>query len=380
MMHRGLVVALLAFPVGLSCQTASVSGVSQSTARTTFQFNVDHSIFNPDRFPQIASNNDWLISSLPFSIEMQPPRRAAHASTTPRHRTALLGSMVGYIDDAVPKSMIRVRYDAAFDDPTPDRAEYFYAKCGCYRGLPPDNPAFDPNAPGPGPGIPAKINFQQLYLMGEFSPVSRLSAFVEVPFRWLQPKPSGVNQAFDNQSGISDVRAGLKFAVVAGESQYLTFQLKAAFPSGDSKQGLGTNHYAIEPMLLYYQSLSRRAAIEAQFGDTHPLSGSAPVPTLTGSGTFSGDVMTYGLGPSFRVVDRPSFSLAPVVELVGWHVFGGYQTAVNGSSDGVNIVNIKFGARAAFSSRNSIYVGYGRGLTSDIWYQDIVRAEYRYQF
>jgi hypothetical protein len=28
----------------------------------------------------------------------------------------------------------------------------------------------------------------------------------------------------------------------------------------------------------------------------------------------------------------------------------------------------------------SIYAGYGRALTSEVWYTDIIRAEYTYQF
>src|SRR5205085_1898326 len=50
----------------------------------------------------------------------------------------------GYIDNAIPKTMFRLRFDAAYDDNRPDRAEFFYAKCGCFRvaGVP-------GRAPGP---------------------------------------------------------------------------------------------------------------------------------------------------------------------------------------------------------------------------------------
>jgi hypothetical protein len=30
----------------------------------------------------------------------------------------------------------RLRFDAAFDNPIPDRAEFFYAKCGCFARIP----------------------------------------------------------------------------------------------------------------------------------------------------------------------------------------------------------------------------------------------------
>ena len=45
------------------------------------------------------------------------------------------GSMVGYIDDAVVGSKVRVRFETGFHNHVPDRAEFFYAKCGCYRTL-----------------------------------------------------------------------------------------------------------------------------------------------------------------------------------------------------------------------------------------------------
>ncbi len=95
--------------------------------------------------------------------------------------------MVGYIDDAVVLSEVRVRFDAALDDKAPDRAEFFYAKCGCYKFITPKtNPSYDGNTPGPGNGVPQDINFQQLYFLGEYAYRSRISVFLELPFRWIQ--------------------------------------------------------------------------------------------------------------------------------------------------------------------------------------------------
>ena len=70
----------------------------------------------------------------------------------PEPKPEIPGSMVGYIEDGIVSSKIRIRFDDAFDDEFPDRSEFVYAKCSCYRGL--QNaipPAYDPNAPGPGP-------------------------------------------------------------------------------------------------------------------------------------------------------------------------------------------------------------------------------------
>jgi len=53
-------------------------------------------------------------------------------------------SMVGYIDDSSISNKFRVRFDSGTDIKGADRAEFFYAKCGCYRDLPPTNAAYDP--------------------------------------------------------------------------------------------------------------------------------------------------------------------------------------------------------------------------------------------
>ena len=73
--------------------------------------------------------------------------------------------MVGYIDDALIGSQIRLRFEAGFDDKTPDLAEFFYAKCGCYNQLQSaDPPAYDAKAPGPGPGIVGQTLISNSYI------------------------------------------------------------------------------------------------------------------------------------------------------------------------------------------------------------------------
>jgi len=331
-----------------------------------------------------ASATDDASNGEPSGAQAQAAKSSPPA---PQPGPRIPGSMVGYIDNPIVESQIRIRFDDAFEDQFPDRAEFIYAKCGCYRGLQTaDPPAFDPKAPGPGPGVPFAVNYQQLYMNGEYSPQRRISAFVEIPIRWLQPQPGGSQAAFPSSSGIGDVMAGFKFAAVATESTYLTFQFKSYFPSGDASQGLGTNHYSIEPSLLLFHSLTPRLTLEGQLGDWHPIGGSAGVPTTSSEG-FAGDVFFYGLGPSYKVYSGPRFSIAPVVELFGWHVLSGFQTQIPGSVAGVtnevsgmNIVNIKTGVRVGIGTHSSVYVGFGQALTHDDWYKHLVRLEYRFTF
>jgi hypothetical protein len=303
-------------------------------------------------------------------------------------RPPIDASMVGYIDNAIVGSEVRIRFDAAFNDAFPDRAEFVYAKCGCYGK----------NAPGPGkPGqVPKNVNFQILSFMGEYAVNKRFSAFVEIPFRWIQPQGvapftlnnGGTAPAFPNGAGISDVQAGLKFAMLASSRHYLTVQLLSYFPSGDSRSGLGTNHYSVEPALLYYQRLSERFEIEGELGGWLPIGGSSGVGTLPQG--FAGNLFFYGIGPSYTLINGERFRLAPVIELVGWNVTGGLQTTLAvvppavhlpaSSASGINIVNLKIGARMGFGGHSSLYVGYGKALTSADWYDQIVRVEYRYSF
>src|SRR5208283_3530911 len=187
--------------------TSSASGTSPSVAES-----------QPDPQPPQTSQSTQSQTTAPAKEPSGPP---------------LEGSMVGYVDDAIVGSQVRIRFDAGFKDNAPDRAEFFYPQCGCNGG----------GAPGPKPGASNNINFQQLYFQVEYAPIRRFSVFTEVPIRWIQPQsfiPGTGTPTFSNQSGISDVRAGFKLAVTASSDHSLTFQFKAYFPSGDGSRGLGT--------------------------------------------------------------------------------------------------------------------------------------------
>jgi hypothetical protein len=306
------------------------------------------------------------------SPSQQKPKPKKPKPSSDLDRPPIEGSMVGYIDNAIVGSQIRLRVDAGFDNNRPDRAEFFYAQCGC------DGPP----ARGPQPGLVLHLNFQQLYMRAEYAPVKRFSLFAEVPVRWVQPQQFVTqtipNGGFGNQAGISDVQAGFKFALLASHEHYLTFQFLADFPSGDSSKGLGTNHYSVQPSLLFFQRVTDRMSFEAQLGDWHPFEGASP--------GFPGDVFTYGLGASYELYRGERVRFAPVIELVGWRVLGGRET--NGdlfpnpvvSAEGANIVNLKIGARTSIGNHNSFYFGYGQALTHELWYKHIVRLEYRYAF
>jgi hypothetical protein len=294
------------------------------------------------------------------------------------------GGMVGYIEDATITSKVRMRFDLSYGYEAPDRAEFFYAKCGCYVFDP--APYGDLEAPGPGPGVPTELNAQQFFALGEYVIGSRASLFAEVPFRAIQPQGfvafGSPYDPFPDQSGIGDIRAGAKVSLLADDTRDVTLMFRAGFPTGDASKGTSTDTFTIEPALLIRQDLNERAGIEAQFGTLHPFGGSRSADS--DDEKFSGHILFYGIGPSFDVVNTEQVRFTPIAELVGWRVIGGNQTLCPTASECFydaddNIVNLKLGARTAFG-RNSFYVGYGWALTDAAWYDKIVRFEYRYEF
>jgi hypothetical protein len=335
-----------------------------------------------------------LLAGLPAAVAAQEPAQTGIADTdaaapaTPSPDSASQRnlfarqkprpSMVGYIDDAIVGSAFRTRYDSAWDMDSPDRAELFYGKCGCYRsGI----PALDPSAPGPGPGVVASLNSRELSVITEKGG-QRVSVFMELPFRWIDPTTfvAGTG-SFSSQSGLGDIRVGTKVAIASTNSLNITAMVRGSIPTGDSTKGLGTDHGTVEPAVLVRQTLGSRIQIEGMFGDTHPTGSSkGPEP---GDGDFAGDILYYGIGPSFDVVSTRNTHFAPVVELVGWHVLSGFQTSTvaspTGFSDasGLNIVDLKVGARLATANGSSFYVGYGWALTGNVWNDHALRLEYR---
>jgi hypothetical protein len=307
------------------------------------------------------------------------------------------GGTGAYLDLPFIVNQYRLRYDDVYDDNAPDRAEYFYAKCGCFRTA--QGNLHDPNAKGPtdrtGNLAASFVNYQAIRNYLELKVAQRLSIFAEIPVQFdnihFATNANGLPSAPLKTGGLADMNAGFKFAFLARRDRYLTFQLRTYIPTGDSQLGLGTHHVSLEPALLYWQALSSRAFIQGQLNDWIPIGGS----------DFQGNVLSYGGGfgyvvyrqwdPTARgagasasnlpgIIAAPNlFQIAPVAEVVGWSVLSG-QEYLNGTqlrtAVGTSIVNLKFGVRFT-KGANSLYAGWGHGITSDIWYRNIFRLEYR---
>jgi hypothetical protein len=293
---------------------------------------------------------------------MEPSLDLAQSAAVGGESVALADSAVGYIDPAIPRNRFRLRFDNANFNNRPDRAEFFYAKCGCFRTAP--APFTDPNAPGP--PLPEKsVDYQDLRGYIELAATDRMSAFVEVPYRWLNPE---IN---DNTSGIGDMDAGIKVALVADCNRVVSFQFRTYIPTGDADRGLGVDHVSLEPAILVYQQLSDRLFFEGEVRDWIPIDGT----------DFAGNIIRWGGGLTYNFASCPERRLlGPVGEIVGWNVLGGKSSDFFGNvqdAGGDMIVNAKLGVRASIGDNNSIYAGYGRALTGEVWYKEIWRFEYR---
>jgi hypothetical protein len=310
----------------------------------------------------------------------------------------------GYIDDAVPTTMLRLRVDSAFDNNRPDRAEFFYSqyqqqligapggvlyvntppsghvavpgdgkgkgKSGDLTFSQPGDLIGNPNARGL-PRPETRVDFQDLTAYGEWAIDPRFSVFVEAPWEFLQAQQNG------DFSGYADMNAGFKWAFIYNPDLVVSFQLRTFIPTGDSTQGLGTNHVSLEPALLLNEKLTDRLTMYAELRDWIPIGGT----------DFQGNVVRYGLGFGYLAYQNDMWSITPVVEGVGWTVLSGKETVPITptlfqiqDAAGASIFNLKVGARVRFGEHSDIYVGYGRALTGDVWYKDIVRVEYRLSF
>lgn len=347
-------------------------------------------------------------------------------SFTPGQSAALGGSTLsvadnaGYIDSAIIRSRFRQRYDSAYDMNRPDRAEFFYPKCGCFGnisnfaeflsignagGRPVLNglgaarrAGFDPRASGPqhprnrpmaASGGESRIDYQEISSYLEIAATPTTSGFIEVPARFLNPT---LNQ---NTYGFSDINLGFKHAFVAEPDRFYTFQFRTYVPTGSGERGLGTNHASLEPGFLIFQRLSERLYFSGELRDWIPIHGS----------DFAGNVLRYGAGLAYNMVLTDHLRIAPVNEFVGWTVLSGKQLNP-GSADpnifvpnsgpvsavGDTIINYKIGLRlglgdysnpgggSGLNDRHSLYIGYGHALTGDHWYRDMARVEYNFWF
>ncbi len=332
----------------------------------------------------------------------------------------------GYIEDAIPQTMFRLRYDSEDGINRFDRADFMFGTWregtfhthallgnGGVRGTFLDSKATGSQI------ISNNVSDQILSADMEYAITKRFSVFAELPYQFVHfgpdvedgpespaerkqfPETQELRNPNHDPTGAGDVQVGFKYAMIEDPNcRYLTFQLRGYAPTGDPGLGLGVGHFSVEPGLLAYQRLTDRLVIQGELIDWIPID----------AGIGAGNVITYGGGIGYDVVHRPNLRITPVMEVVGWTCLGGTEgfdgtvpgtnvPAVPTGADSINvngtfvpddhgfreangdtIVNIKLGVRTYIGEHSDIYAGYGHPVTGSRWYEDIVRVEYRLHF
>jgi hypothetical protein len=264
-------------------------------------------------------------------------------------------SGVGYIDSAIPGNVLRIRSDGAYGDTHSSRGAFFYAR-PIHPGLP----------------VPERnIDYQEIRSYLELLFGDNVSLFAEVPVRFLNPDINA------NTSGLGDINAGVKWAVIRNEDGIWSLQLRTYAPTGDARRGLGTDHVSIEPALLGFIPLGERVAVESELRYLLPL----------GGGDFAGDLIRYGIGVQYHLWEANPCRLTPVLETVGWTFLNGKDsfllpdgTPVVNAAAGQTIINLKIGLRVGLGEHFDLYGGWSRPLTGDKFYEHSWRLEVRWAF
>jgi hypothetical protein len=327
-------------------------------------------IHQPTPFGAVLAAVCWLaLAALPASgqppaaPELLPPPSPSPPAPSPAPPGPSDGgfsdadSKVGYIDNAIPRTQLRLRYDTSRYNRQPSRAEFVWAKAG------PGNP---------GVPLPEPLVDQQEFLTyAEAAFCPSFSAFVETPVRFLNPEVNA------NTAGLGDMNAGIKWAFLETQDLIASFQLRTYAPTGAGHRGLGTRHASLEPALLFWNRLSDQLTCEGELRLWVPVGGT----------DFAGEVVRYGVGFSYGQRSAEDFWLTPVVEVVGWTVLSGKTSVFTPpalplveEAAGQTIINAKLGLRMGFGNRGDLYAGYGRALTGDAWYRDVFRVEFRLLF
>ncbi|MBI1830634.1 MAG: transporter [Planctomycetes bacterium] len=266
-------------------------------------------------------------------------------------------TFVAFLDSAIPRNVVGLRFDADYGNRQPMRSTYLFPK-----GAVPGAVGF--------PLPETRVDTLELTSYAEYSLDSWFSVFIEAPYRWINPEING------NQSGAGDMRYGLKICTWTDEAFLATILFRVYQPSARTET-LGTSHWSIEPGLLAAYRFSENVHLEGEFRYWIPLT----------RDDFAGNILRYGAGLSYGQRKPNGFWYMPVVEGIGWTVLSG-KTIVASSSDAFviqeardqTIFNGYLGVRVGYGKNTDMYIGYGRAFTGHAWARDMVRVEFRFSY
>ena len=263
-------------------------------------------------------------------------------------------TFVSFIDSAVPRNTVGLRFDAAYNNRQPMRATYLFAKGGV------------PNSVG-FPLPETRVDTLELTSFAEYSLTPWLSFFMEGPYRWINPEVNA------NQSGGADMRYGLKVCTWSDENIIATIMLRIYQPSA-RYETLGTGHWSLEPGVLAAYRINPQLHLEGELRYWIPIGGS----------DFSGEVLRYGIGLSYGQRRPNGFWYMPVLEGIGWTVMSGKSMVASSVDNFIiqeahnqTIANGYLGVRIGYAQNVDLYLGSGRSFTGHFWARDMYRFEVR---
>ncbi|MCI0380231.1 MAG: hypothetical protein L0215_21815 [Gemmataceae bacterium] len=260
-------------------------------------------------------------------------------------------SSVAFIDSALPRSMVRLRFDLDYHNLQPLRSEYLF---GVNSFSVPER----------------RVDMQEYSTTVEYAFSPWMSVFMESPVRWVNPDTNA------NEHGVGDTNFGLKLTIYESGPLVGTLQVRGYWQTA-RHAALGTDHFSLEPALLGHFKINDVLTLEGQVKYWIPM----------GGGDFEGEILCYGLGLVYGQNSGNEIWLTPVVEVVGWSVLNGKTQIVTSpgtfvieDASGQTIVNVFGGVRIGLGGNADIYAGYGRCVTSSAWFRDYARVELRILF
>jgi hypothetical protein len=258
-----------------------------------------------------------------------------------------------------PQTQQRLRWDAGLDLRLPDRAEFFWSRN-------------DGRGRGPAPPLPLRaesaLRYHELSLYTEIA-TSRLSLFVDIPYRSLRPDhvPGAV--------GFADMNLGTKSLLFDCELFQIAFQFRTYLPAGNFFKGLGNGHVSLEPSLLVGLRVGPDTFFQGQLAEWIPLGGDPG---------YQGAVLHYHASLN-QVLCRPlpDVPLIGTLEFNGWSFqAGSYTDPVLGtqSANGTAYLSAGPGLRLVVCDRIDFGVGTSFALTEPHFAGQLFRSEFRWRY
>jgi hypothetical protein len=255
------------------------------------------------------------------------------------------------LDTTQPRRQIRLRLDAGQGMVYPDRSTYRWAP------------------PGTGPNYPGKSTTRDFKLMFELGS-DALSVQTELPLRGYTAE-----EGF-SQSGFGDMEITQKLRIKNGNRIQISQMMRIYIPTGNIATGMGNGHTTLEPGVLARFKQSDWTYFHGEIKYWIPL-GADP--------TFSGQILTYGVGMSTVWHETLTSAWIPTLEMQSLNFSGGKKTGPGNVALPVKdpTAMIYPGIRFVRDSGGDLGVmefgaAYGIGFTEERTFDSLLRLELKF--